>query len=251
MPPKDGKAGFEPHAKEFKPDLESREKELKSVPEPHTKELKRELEPNAKGSAAPLPEKKTMKTKAPPSLDEDQKAKLECILTRANVALQFVDSLGTKHSLDSLDSSPHMDFAPGSACSSESMTSTQLLTAAHIHVEVKKPLSFRKVKRGNPPEADFQNEHEAMISIGDVAELLHIYSTAMVLVQGHTATPEDKIDVWATELAQHRSDKVKSAIVDLGVSSDRITSKGFPGKTGDSHPDVVIKILEFAIPGES
>jgi len=81
-----------------------------------------------------------------------------------------------------------------------------------------------------------------------VAEVLKIYDTAEVLIEGHTATPADKMDDWAFQLAGNRAELVKTYLVDHGIKKGRITCVPLPGHLGNNKSDIVILITHVDDP---
>jgi len=129
----------------------------------------------------------------------------------------------------------------------ESMTKAgakeSIITDASI--KLKEAIDFKPVHYGKKQVALYKDEDKTDGVLGDVADILAVYSSATVVVEGHTATPPEKIDSWAHELAKIRADKVKASVVTHGIDSKRLSAKGLPGNLGDGHPDVKLKIAGF------
>jgi len=112
-------------------------------------------------------------------------------------------------------------------------------------MKLKETIEFKTVLHGKPPEATFKNEGSVTSLLGDVVEILNVYSTATVLIEGHTATPKEKMDSWAHELASNRAERVKKALMSMGIASRRLSAVGLPGHLGINSPDVIMKIVSF------
>jgi len=67
----------------------------------------------------------------------------------------------------------------------------------------------------------------------------------IVSIEGHTATPDDKMDDWAFALAQGRADKVKNSFVDLGIAEHRLKPIGLPGRLGSGVAATMLKIVSM------
>jgi len=117
--------------------------------------------------------------------------------------------------------------------------------AFEAKLHLKDPLEFKAVHHGDMSAAQFSNEAKAMEVLSDVAEVLKVYHSASLLIEGHTATPPEKMDKWAHDLAHSRAEKVKAAIVALGVEAQRLGTVGLPGHLGSGKHDTVLKITSF------
>jgi len=113
---------------------------------------------------------------------------------------------------------------------------------------LKQFVEFHLVKRGEDPNAVFTEPDKQKKALGDVAEVLKIYDTAEVLIEGHTATPADKMDDWAFQLAGNRAELVKTYLVDHGIKKGRITCVPLPGHLGNNKSDIVILITHVDDP---
>jgi len=109
-------------------------------------------------------------------------------------------------------------------------------------IKLKESIDFKAVHHGSQDAAEFKNKKLADDMLHDVAGILSLVDTAKIDVEGHSATPDKKIDDWAHALALSRAELVKSVLVSLGVSSDRVHCTGLPGYLGIGKPDVLIKI---------
>jgi len=116
---------------------------------------------------------------------------------------------------------------------------------------LKKNIDFVTPSHDEPPTAQFANEFEARLTLVDVAQLLRIFDTAVVLVEGHTASPLSNplegIDEWAHQLAYNRAEMVKLELVAFGVDEMRLEALGLPGRIGmDSH-GVQLNIIRVSL----
>jgi len=118
--------------------------------------------------------------------------------------------------------------------------------APSAQVRLRDPIEFAPVRHGDAPVASFLREGSAMDTLGDVAELLSIYDTAAVLIEGHTATPPEDMDRWAYDLALGRAEFVKAAIASFGVALGRLKTAALPGKFGSNGHGVVLVITSFS-----
>lgn len=107
------------------------------------------------------------------------------------------------------------------------------------------PLDFKGVQHFGPTTAIYEDEFRAMQVLADAAQVLNLYSTCIVSIEGHTATLDSKMDTWAHELAHNRAEKVKEGFMALGIDERRIKTVGLPGRLGSSKQDTVIKIVAF------
>lgn len=107
------------------------------------------------------------------------------------------------------------------------------------------PIDFKLVHHGDPPLAQFSHEDRAMNVLGDVAEILKVYHTSTVLIEGHTATPAERMDKWAHDLARGRAEMVKSTVASFGIAPERLSTIALPGHLGNNRHDVVLKITSF------
>jgi len=177
------------------------------------------------------------KRSLPRDLEPAPKEKLAAVLKKGRIVLKFVHACGAVHSVDTAESIDSVE----TTASSEPSESTIL----HASVDPIEPIAFKKVKHGHQPLAHVENTTATKATLSDIAEVLEVYDTGFVIIEGHTATPDEKMDDWAKELAQNRADKIKDELTACGVTAERLVSRGVPGKSGDGHPDVVIKITGF------
>mmetsp|Transcript_34793 Transcript_34793/g.68688 ORF Transcript_34793/g.68688 Transcript_34793/m.68688 type:complete len:773 (+) Transcript_34793:38-2356(+) len=128
-----------------------------------------------------------------------------------------------------------------------------VLRSNHFHVapspvaslSLRTPLEFKGVQHFGSTEPIFEDEESAMRLLDDAAQVLKLYPNVTVSIEGHTATPENRMDIWAHELAQNRAEKVKEVFIANGISEDRLKSVGLPGPLGSSTHDTVMKIVGF------
>jgi len=119
------------------------------------------------------------------------------------------------------------------------------LDFATRRVKLKRPLDFHQVRRPRAPLARFKRPDDALIVLGDVADLLRVFENAFVLIEGNTETALSEIDDWAMELAQERADLVKRTIEACGIEPGRLDAIGLPGIMGTNTHEVVLKIVKI------
>jgi len=112
-------------------------------------------------------------------------------------------------------------------------------------LKIMDPIQFKAIKHGEKPAAIFEDEGKAHAALQDVAKLLQVLKTAKVLIEGHTATPDDKLDGWSDTLAQNRAEVVMKQIGKFGVDKSRLSATGLPGKKGSGKHEVLIKVVEL------
>merc|ERR1712242_690403 len=118
-------------------------------------------------------------------------------------------------------------------------------SGALASVKLKETIHFRPVHHGDSPTAEFKDQAKVLDILGDVATIMKLYSSAVLLIEGHTATPPERMDQWAHDLASNRAEKVKAALESLGLDSGRLRSVGLPGNLGSGKIDTVLKITSF------
>lgn len=106
----------------------------------------------------------------------------------------------------------------------------------------RRPVDFKGRKHGSSPDAVFEDEGTAMQKLRDVRDVLDVFDTAVVAVEGHTATPDHLLDDWAMELARNRAETVKAALESLGVASSRLSAVGKPGRYGTGDSEVILQM---------
>jgi len=120
-----------------------------------------------------------------------------------------------------------------------------LVDLVHHQLHLNSEIGFKAVLRSETPYTEFEDERTAMEVLKDVAEVMNIYEMATVLVEGHTATPPDKMDDWAFDLASSRADFIKSRLESLCIDPHRVTTVGLPGYRGCGNPAIKFKILSY------
>jgi len=70
-----------------------------------------------------------------------------------------------------------------------------LVDLVHHQLHLNSEMGFKAVLRSETPYTEFEDEQVSMEILKDVAEVMNIFSKATVLVEGHTATQQDKMDV--------------------------------------------------------
>jgi len=157
-----------------------------------------------------------------PALCAEQKSRLSAILDRDQVQLVLISPDGSQVEIND-------------SCAEIS----------HAQVKLNEPVDFKPVHHGKTPTAMYKDEEKALGLLGDVADVLRVFSTATVLIEGHTATPSDKVDEWAHEFAKNRAEKVQATIASHGIDPKRLKIKGCPGGLGEDHADIKINITDF------
>lgn len=108
------------------------------------------------------------------------------------------------------------------------------------------PIDFQKMKhQADVSTAAFTDPEAVEKMLTGVAELLTVYDTACLSIQGHSSTPEDKMDAWADSLTLARAEKVKEVICRHGVQPERMETIGLPGSKGSNRTEVVMRITSF------
>jgi len=112
-------------------------------------------------------------------------------------------------------------------------------------LRLKQPLEFRPALRLEPAAACFEQEGLAVEILQDVAEVLKVYRTATVLIEGHAEVPLERMDRWSTEVAMGRAELVKATIARFGVDPQRLETRGLPEHTSNPGQAVTLKIPSF------
>jgi len=110
-------------------------------------------------------------------------------------------------------------------------------------VALKREIDFVPLRHGDPITTAYAQPLEAKKILDDLAEVLKIYDTVLVSIEGHTTTP--KVDDWSFRLAQGRADKVGAALAEAGVDADRLKPIGLPGYQGSGRHDMVLKVVSL------
>eukprot|EP00929_Paragymnodinium_shiwhaense_P007408 TRINITY_DN11130_c0_g1_i1.p1 TRINITY_DN11130_c0_g1~~TRINITY_DN11130_c0_g1_i1.p1 ORF type:complete len:329 (-),score=83.83 TRINITY_DN11130_c0_g1_i1:160-1146(-) len=85
----------------------------------------------------------------------------------------------------------------------------------------------------------------ALEILRDVAEIMSIYETAVLCVEGHSEERAGISEKQATTQAQANADLVKSTLVSFNVEPGRIAAVGLPGKLGSNTNGVALRITSF------
>jgi len=112
-------------------------------------------------------------------------------------------------------------------------------------VHLKDRIEFEVNFRGQPPTAVLSNPDHATDILQEAANVLKNYESVIVSIEGHTATPDDKMDDWAFSLAQGRADKVQNAFIELGIAEHRLKPIGLPGRLGNGAAATLLKIVSM------
>jgi len=120
-----------------------------------------------------------------------------------------------------------------------------LVDLVHHQLHLNSEIGFKAVFRSEVPHTSFEDELAAMEVLRDVAEVMNVYCKATVLVEGHTATPPDKMDDWAHARANDRASFIKSKLEYLGIDAHRVTTVGLPGYLGCGKPSIKFKIISY------
>lgn len=109
-------------------------------------------------------------------------------------------------------------------------------------VKLKKSIDF------HDGTAHFANSKEARGVLSDLADLLRIFVSASLLIEVHTSTPLDNLDVVdevAEDLAFRRAEVVKFELMRFGIDDARLDAIGLPGIIGRNEHRVEMKILRI------
>lgn len=107
---------------------------------------------------------------------------------------------------------------------------------------LKRGIEFTDMRRG-AGRTTFCEPTEAHIVLNDVADMLRIFHSAVVLIEGHTATPLDQLDDFAHEVAFSRAELVKLELMSLGIEEYRLDAIGLPGDLGRNENKVVLNFI--------
>lgn len=89
----------------------------------------------------------------------------------------------------------------------------------------------------------FASPAETSLVLHDVADLLAIFHSAVVLIEGHTSTKLEDVDDFAHELAYMRAELVKIELASRGIEEYRLDAIGLPGPLGSNEDKVVLKMI--------
>mmetsp|Transcript_18443 Transcript_18443/g.29938 ORF Transcript_18443/g.29938 Transcript_18443/m.29938 type:complete len:443 (-) Transcript_18443:54-1382(-) len=106
------------------------------------------------------------------------------------------------------------------------------------HVHLVRPLLFSRRTAGDPPTAEFAQPDLADLICQDVAEIAILFDCT-VTVEGHTKGGEG--DFWQA-LANNRARAAAEKIASFGVSTDKISCQGLPGKLGVNNSCVIVRL---------
>mmetsp|Transcript_33440 Transcript_33440/g.79483 ORF Transcript_33440/g.79483 Transcript_33440/m.79483 type:complete len:398 (+) Transcript_33440:3-1196(+) len=115
----------------------------------------------------------------------------------------------------------------------------------NFQLKFSKPLEFEKRHHGASPTATFKDEAQVTEMLKDLVQVLELFATAEIDIEGHTSTPDAKLDAWSRELAFNRAMKVKDALEALGIRKARMKARGRPGKFGTGKSEVVFRITHL------
>lgn len=165
-------------------------------------------------------QKQALNAGGPPALSTDAEARLKKVLAGNRVAI-------VTRSLSTLGKAEEEQY--------------------EAKLDLKEKIEFKAVHHGDNLETHcaYSHEDKSKHILGDVAEILKLYPKAMLTIEGHTATPDEKMDQWAQDLAQSRADKVKDTIVSFGIESGRLSTRGCPGNRGSGKHETVLKVTSF------
>jgi len=192
-------------------EIENLKKQLQDGPSPRSRMgsqgpyRRQQSEPSPRGSTPPV----TFRD-APP-LAPAEEAKLKAILARGRVALDI----------------PSREIRP----------------TKPLHFEADDAGSSRPVARFSTPRD--ANRADAVEVLKDAADILAIYSTAALCVEGYTEEGSDDDEKQASQTAQANADLVKSTLVSFKVEPGRIAAVGLPGKLGGNTNGAALRITSF------
>lgn len=80
--------------------------------------------------------------------------------------------------------------------------------------------------------------------LSDLVELLRIFKSFVVLIEGHTqGVTLVELGDYEHDVADERANLVKSILVQLGIPEFRLTTLGLPGFLGNGKDDIVLKLI--------
>jgi len=171
------------------------------------------------GSALPPPSRQP----APPPLSQQNDARLKEILSASRVKLVMKQNVQKQ------------DRSPGTPSGDE----------FEARLDLNETIDFKTQHHGDEVNPEFKDEPKAKAILKDVAGILKLYPDAVLRIEGHTATPDSKMDQWAHKLAEGRADIVRDTIVSFGVPIGRLRTCGLPGKFGTGKHDTILKVISF------
>jgi len=115
--------------------------------------------------------------------------------------------------------------------------------------KIVEPIEFKAIhvtaSTKHAPPAEFANPDAANEVLSDLAEILKTVTQPRLMIEGHTAGGSRAVSDIGFEIACERAEKVVKTLVALGVSKDRLESKGKPGLLGDNKFDTKIITLSW------
>jgi len=111
--------------------------------------------------------------------------------------------------------------------------------------KISNSIQFRGIQHGSVSNDLFINKEKTAPVLEDMARLLQIFQTAKVLIVGHTATTENKLDSWSHTLALNRAKVVMQQLEVCGVDKSRLDTAVLPGNRHSGAHQVVIKVVEL------
>eukprot|EP00929_Paragymnodinium_shiwhaense_P111427 TRINITY_DN7944_c0_g1_i1.p1 TRINITY_DN7944_c0_g1~~TRINITY_DN7944_c0_g1_i1.p1 ORF type:complete len:304 (+),score=91.84 TRINITY_DN7944_c0_g1_i1:98-1009(+) len=91
----------------------------------------------------------------------------------------------------------------------------------------------------------FRDEGRQQAALRDAAEVLKIYDSASVCIEGHTESASSKLAAGAREVALAQAELVKSRLIAFGIAASRLTTVGLPGNLGHNKSCIVLRITNF------
>lgn len=115
--------------------------------------------------------------------------------------------------------------------------------------KIVEPIEFKSVRvmptMKHAPPAEFADADAANEVLSDLAQILQTITKPRLLIEGHTAGGSKAVSDIGFEIACERAEKVVKTLVSLGVSKERLESKGKPGLLGDNKFDTKIITLSW------
>jgi len=115
--------------------------------------------------------------------------------------------------------------------------------------KIVEPIEFKSVRvlpsMKHAPPAEFANPSAANEVLSDLAEILKTVTQPRLMIEGHTGGGQKAVSDIGFEIACERAEKVVKTLVSLGVSKERLESKGKPGLLGDNKFDTKIITLSW------
>lgn len=123
-----------------------------------------------------------------------------------------------------------------------------LLDPATKQIQLKQNIEFALEKRGDdyvlaPEFASPAAAAKAREILLDVADLLKIFPSALVMIEGHTKCTNEELDDIAAEIALARAELVKNTLMSMGIEEFRMDAIGLPGGLGHNDHRVAMTII--------